>query len=425
MTKEIIAADLWALLLLAAYLILPKVFPKISKFKRSAWITIAGVALIARLVPNIILPFGAEYDINSFQIVGKLVIVGENVYSNQEAVNRHPYLPLQMYWMAISEKISTLINVSYVKIVRLAPIIADVLIALLIYQMLKNQIGSQGAFFAGLLYSLNPIPVFVSAYHGQFDSLATLFIVLSIYYSAKSVWASGGWMGLAILTKSWPVLTLPPLLRTQRTWKRRFLFLIFAVGIPLAGVVVYSIVFSAELRLVLERALTYNRGVGVWGYTYFYRLLAMYKPWGKVIFDWIISYGRYLTLIGLGIVWFLRARKETPVASILTIIVSFFALSHAFAIQYLMWLIPFAILSQDFVWLRRYTIAAFIYMFLTYSTFILSSSITNIMPLPQADIFIIMVFGLPTWVVTIAWMIGRLCGYRVKPSDEYLQNLSN
>lgn len=425
MTKEIIVADLWALILLASYLILPKVFPKISKVNKNAWISIAGVALIARLVPNIILPIGAEYDINSFQIVGRLVIVGEDVYSNQEAINRHPYLPLQMYWMAISDKISTLIDVSYVRIVRLAPIIADVLMALLIYLMLKKQIGFQGAFFAGLLYSLNPIPVFVSAYHGQFDSLPALFIVLSIYYSAKSVWASSGWMGLAILMKSWPVLTLPPLLKTQQTWKLQFLFLIIVAGISLAGIVVYSILFSADIRLVLERALTYNRGVGVWGHTYFYRLLALYKPWGKVLFYWMISYGRYLTLMGLGIVWFFRARKETTVFSILTILVSFFALTHAFAIQYLMWLIPFAVLSRDYKWLRRYTIAAFSYMFLTYSTLILSSSITNIMPLPQADVFIIMLFGLPTWLVTIAWMINRLHGYDLKPSEEYLTISSN
>lgn len=81
-------------------------------------------------------------------------------------------------------------------------------------------------------------------------------------------------MGLAILAKSWPVMTLPSLLKTQPPLKLRFLFLIFVAGIPLTWVVVYSILFTAKIRLVFERALTYNRGVGVWGHTYFFQLLA-------------------------------------------------------------------------------------------------------------------------------------------------------
>lgn len=412
MIKEIIAADIWALILLSTFLALPKVIHKISYSKKRAWIWLSSVALIARLVPSVILPIGAGYDIQSFQIVGSLVIRGEDTYSSSEAVDRHPYLPMQLYWMALSEKISHHLNLSYVKIVRLAPIIADVLISLLIYLILRNQIESERAFLGGLLYAVNPISVFVSAYHGQFDALPTLFIVLSIY-SATFAIRSGGWLGLAILVKSWPVLTLPSLVKTQQTWKNRLKFLIPAVGIPVLGVVIYSLLFTAEPLRVFERAIKYNRGVGVWGYTYFIRLLSLYKPWGQLFFQWILSYGRYLTVIGLGFVWFLRARKELLVGSILTILVSFFALTHAFAIQYLMWLIPFAALTQDLVWLRRFTIAAFSYMFLTYSTFIFSSSITNLMPLPQADLFIIMVFGLPAWLVTVAWMINRLSGYKM------------
>jgi hypothetical protein len=410
MTREIIVVDLWAIFLLLAYVILPKYFKQIPKIRINPLICIVGISLVVRLVPNFILPMGALYDIESYQIVGKLVVNGEDVYSNPKTENRHPYLPAQLYWMALSNKIANYLNAPYVKIVRIAPIIADVCIAVMLYMILKNQITQGGALLGALLYSINPIPVFVSAYHGQFDAIPTLFILLTVYYASRSTWISGGWLGLAILLKSWPVLTLPSLAKFQLSWKRRWFFLIPTLGIPILGILIYSMIFTANPPVILTRALSYNWGIGVWGYTYFARLLATYTTWGEVIFNWLISYGRYLTLIGLGLIWFIRARKEELTPSILTILVSFFAISHVFAIQYLMWLIPFAILAQDYLWLRRYTIAAFVYMIIAYSTFILSNSIINVMPLPQADLFIVMVFGLPIWGISIAWMISRLRG---------------
>ncbi len=410
MINEIIITDIWAIFILLAFLLLPKYFYLIQKVKINPWICIIGISIVVRLVPNVILPMGAAYDIESFQVVGKLIIEGEDIYSNPKLENRHPYLPAQMYWMALSKRIADYFQISYVKIIRLAPIIADIGIALILYVILKNRIGRAGALLGALSYSLNPLPVFVSSYHGQFDAIPALLTLLSVLYATKSAWASGGWLGLAILVKSWPVLTLPSLFTSQKSSKRRLIFLIATFGVPILGILIYSLIFTANPKLVLTSALTYNRGIGVWGYTYLVRLFAIYNSWGEVIYNWLISYGRYLTLIGLGVVWFLRARREVLTASILTILVSFFAISHAFAIQYLMWLVPFAILSQDYLWLRRYTIAAFIYMILAYSTFIFSSFITFVMPLPQADLFIIMVFGLPIWFITIAWMISRLRG---------------
>jgi hypothetical protein len=420
MITEIIIADLWAILLLLAYVTLPKYFKTIPNLKANPFIYIVGISLVVRLIPNFILPMGALYDIESFQVVGKLVAKGEDVYSSPKAENRHPYLPAQMYWMAFSDKVARYLNTPYVKIVRIAPIMADVCIAVMLYLILKNQVTQSGALLGALLYSLNPIPVFVSAYHGQFDAIPTLLILLSIYFAANSAVLSGSWLGFAILLKSWPVLTLPSLVTFQRPWKRRWVFLITTLGIPLLGVLIYSFIFAANPLVIFTRALSYNRGIGVWGYTYFARLFATYTTWGGVIFGWFVSYGRYLTLIGIGLIWFVRARNEKLTPSILTILVSFFAISHVFAIQYLMWLIPFAILALDYVWLRRYTIAAFIYMIITYSTFIFNNSITKIMPLPQADLFIIMVLGLPIWVITIAWMVSRLRGLN-GISNEYQQ----
>jgi hypothetical protein len=178
--------------------------------------------------------------------------------------------------------------------------------------------------------------------------------------------------------------------------------------IILIGVGLYIWLFKSDLLTLLPRALSYNHGLGVWGYTYFFRLVWILKPELEFIFSWIVENGRFITLIGLGIVWFARARFEAPAAGILTVLVSFLALTHAFGIQYLVWVLPFAVINYENRWPDIYTATAFLYMLLAYFSLILTTSITRVMPLPQADWFIIMPAALPVWIVSILWMVDRL-----------------
>jgi hypothetical protein len=263
-------------------------------------------------------------------------------------------------------------------------------------------------FYSALLYAFNPISIFVSAYHGQFDAVPSLLIILAIISVDKTGWLSGGWLGLAILDKSWPVLALLSLLNATKKWRERFIIFIIVIGIPLIGVCIYSILFHADPYVVIEKAIRYNRGVGIWGYTYLLKMFSLFSPSIRLIYRWILIYGRYLTLILLGIVWLFFSKKEKPIAGFLTVLVTFFAFTHAFAIQYLVWPVAFAIFDQDHQWLMRYTIAAYIYMVLVYFTLIISYNIIRIMPMPQADWLIIIPSGLPVWIVTIFWMVNRL-----------------
>ncbi len=407
MSSSLVLSACWALALLGAYWFLPRIpLPKIRS-TRWAFIIVAVVALTARLVPNLLLPMGARYDIESYRIVGNLVLQGKDVYASPEAVNRHPYLPLQMYWMAFALWSAETFHLPFVKIVRMAPIGADVGIALMLFAFLR-QLDLSSAFYGGLSYALNPIPIFVSAYHGQFDSIPALCTLLALYWLDKSPLAAGGWLGLGILSKSWPVLALPSLLAGTQGWRKRLYLLGAAIAVPLAGVGAYTNIFHASPQTVIERALGYNWGVGVWGYTYPFHMLSVLKPDFAAPFHWLIHNGRYLTLLALGAVWMIRARKEVPRAGILTIWVAFFAVTHAFSIQYLMWVVPFAVLNQERQWLTRYTLGAFAYMFLAYMTLILEMHITRLLPWPKADWFIIMPSGLPAWGTTVGWTVRRL-----------------
>lgn len=376
-----------------------------------ALLIVAGVALSVRLIPNLFLPVGAGYDIESYQIVGNLVLRGEDVYTSQEAIRRHPYLPLQMYWMAFSLWLAQALSLPFVKVVRLAPILADVGIAIWLTLRLRQRLPLSLAFRGGLLYALNPVTVLVSAYHGQFDAIPALLTLVAIETVEVSPLGAGLWLGLGILDKSWPVLALPSLLAATRNWRQRFSLAIGCLLIPALGAGMYAFIFRASLWAIIHRAISYDWGIGVWGYTYFCHLVSVLNPGCIEIFALFVRYGRYITLLLLGGIWLRWARKEPARSGILTILVAFFAVTHAFSIQYLMWPVAFALWNTDKRterWLLRYTLGAFAYMLLTYSTLILTPAITHWMPWDQANTFLIRPSALPAWGICVAWLVQRL-----------------
>lgn len=401
----LIFCSLWAFLLLAIYLAIPRLLLRRETPKvKASWLVVLTVALVARLIPNFVLSTGAGYDIQSYKIVGDIVLQREDVYSSQETENRHPYLPMQMYWMALSSSISEQFHLPFERIVRLAPIFEDATIALVLYFALLKTLPQYLALMGGLLYAVNPISTYVSAYHGQFDALPALFTLLAFYWFEKNIKISGAWLGLGILAKSWPILSLPPLLAKIATMKKKLIFVAVVFAVLCIGIGLYVILMRANPLPMLSRVTGYNRGIGVWGYTYFFRLLSLAKPDLSIFLYWFVQYGRWITLIGLGLVWWwMNSRRELPQEIFLATLVSFFTITHAFAIQYLAWIVPFAILCQEYQWLKRFILAAFAYMFLTYTTLILGMYINNLAPLPQADWFIIIPAGLPAWLVCIGW----------------------
>ncbi len=423
MSISLFISILWATVVLLAYF---QFWPIVQKQKLSpltACLFIASIAFIVRQIPCILLPMGAMYDIDSYRMVGSVILQGGDVYSHPDLVKRYPYLPLQMYWMAFSAWFSEHFQLSFVKVVKQAPIMADVGIAIILFRYFHRSNQTEIALHSGLLYALNPIAILVSAYHGQFDAIPTLCILLAIYWLDRSPLIAGLWQGLGILDKSWPVLAIFSLVKSISGWRKKSYFLSAILTIPLTGVILYIILFPSNIVDVFTRALGYNHGVGVWGYTSIIRMLAVLNPDLKFLFLWFIENGRYLTLGILGLVWIMRARREIPQEGILTILLAFFAGTHAFSIQYLMWLVPFAILSRDVRFLAFYTLGAFGYMLLTYSTLILEPHIYSLFPPQQAD-WIIILSSFPAWIATIYWLKQRLFRSHKRLSETVKNSLS-
>jgi len=196
----------WAIFLLIFTLwLIPKrghwVVPK------NPYLILIIVALFVRILPGIVLVQGSNYDLESYSLVSDHVLAREDVYSSEDTINRHPYLPFAMYWMAFAKWVTNIFHWQFNVFVKLLPIVADAAISLVIFQYLLNKTSPNQAFFGGMIYAINPIAVMVSAYHGQFDAFPGLLMMISIWQVDRSTNRSGWWLGLGVLVKSWPIFS--------------------------------------------------------------------------------------------------------------------------------------------------------------------------------------------------------------------------
>jgi hypothetical protein len=198
----------------------------------------------------------------------------------------------------------------------------------------------------------------------------------------------------------------------SKSWISRFAYGVVVGGVLVAGVFCYAFIFSSDPVGIVRTAMSYNHGIGVWGYTIFLRELSHSVFFNPSVFGWIIHNGRYITLFFLAVAFLVRAFKQIPHHAFLTIIVTFYAVTHAFSIQYLMWVVPLAILAQDHRHLERYTLAAYAYMLVAYVGLVLEPRFESLMRLTIANRFIIIPLGLPVWLISTHWAVQRLIGSR-------------
>jgi hypothetical protein len=268
------------------------------------------------------------------------------------------------------------------------------------------------AWRSGLVYAFNPVTVLVAAYHGQFDSIPMLLILLAwwvytlpcVGYRWTKIGASALLLGLAILNKSWPVLFLPLMLTHLPRWRERLVYGCVVTLIPLLGVGVYGLWIPSSAAQVIATALSYNHGVGAGGYAFFVRWLYEADLLPRDWFVGFVTYARWLTVAALLVVFWRWARQPPPLTGMLVMLLTFFALGHAFATQYLAWLIPFAIWSRHWMWLRRYLLAALTYCLAIYFLVILTNRIEYWLPTSVGMLHFVLPLTAPIWLCCLGWL---------------------
>ncbi len=407
--------------------------------------TIVLLALAVRLLPAVVLPSGAVFDMESYRIVADLVRANQDVYTHPDAESRHPYLPLQMYVMALARWLSLSFDLPFALLVKLPPILADAAIAGLLYQAGRKLWGARElpandpaqappapdpATFLALLYALNPIPLYVAAYHGQFDALPLLCALLAWYWyrfhgaAAGGQLATGLFLGLGILDKTWPVIFLPLfLLRLHGVAAKARLAASAALPV-VAGLAVYLAFWPGTLWGVLGTVLGYHAVAGWWGYTAVLNLLkaaawqsgfAWLRPLEPAaLFALAERSGAYATLAALGIFYLTLGHRRDVLDGMLTVILLLFTVTAGFGVQYLGWIVPLALLARQFRPLRWYAGMVALLLEGTYLMSLMRGWLPEALSPLERQIFI-WLLSLPAWLVTIAWLGDQLSRrYRVE-----------
>jgi hypothetical protein len=415
MWSDVIGATTWALVWLIfvalGFFRLRKeglLLSRLAGLGQWALPAIVLVAFIVRVVPMFLLPVGAGFDIDSFRLVGEAILNGEDVYTSA-AIGRHPYLPFQMYFIGAAFYGAAASLVPFVVLVKTLPVLADLGITIIIFVAARHdQFDIQGALYWSLLYALSPISLMVSAYHGQFDSVPLLLLSLAWFYwhFGRNIGRSGIALGFAILSKTWPIVYLPVVFLRIRSNRRKLLFAAEALSIPILFTVAYIVIFSADPRPLLQRALTHVGNPGWWGHSALLATAGKQTGLFQPLYDAILGINRWL-LIGVGIVVVWITRKQASVDSLTTIILSIFAVSVGMGIQWLVWVVPFAILADDIKWLRWYTLAVILFMLVQLYGLHMYPWLQQLFEPDVADT-IFRLSSVPAWITVVLWTIRRL-----------------
>ena len=404
-----IAGDLGAILALCWILACAAIFFYLLKSERvlpGRGLLLFGVGILVRLVPALILPNGAGYEMQVFGKAADIFRQGESIYLIQVA---HPYLPLIIYWHVLADWLAENVGLYFVFWVKSLNLIADSLIALIIFAGLSRFKTREIARKTGWLYVFNPITILVAAYQGQFDALPLFFIVLAWYFYEQSRatnqnFSMAAWFtGMAILSKTWPFILAPILFLRLSSWRQRVQVTVL-VAIPvLLGILLFELIFPGSWQAMLRRAMRAGAISGWWGYSAVLNVWQLLTDSGQVLFGWISRYGKYLGYAaGFATIWFTRKRPLLE-SLLLTILVMDTAVPNL-GLQSLCWIIPIGLLAGRFNALGWFVAGALIHMLISYWGLHLADWIYRLFT-PQIGNAIIQLSSLTIWLVIVWWWL--------------------
>ncbi len=375
---------------------------------RWAGIIVLTIALAVRLLPMVILPVGTRYDVASFRIVADAVLARAEVY--QASLGRHPYLPFQMYVIGAALWASNALSIPFVVMVKLPAVLADVGVTAVIYQSCRRwEKPVQAAAFWALLYALNPISILVSAYHGQFDAIPVLLLLLAWYFwhFEKRVVKSAVALGFAILNKTWPIVFLPVVLIRLRHSRPRLIYTAIALLIPITFTVAYLLAFDVS-PTVMRRPLTHTGVNGYWGLSAVIAVVNKILGGLEGVYTTLLDMRRWLILFaGVAALWI--TRRQRSIDALTSIILSVFAVSVGMGIQWLLWVVPFALLAGDHRGLRWYSLTGSLFLLVQLYGLHMYPWANELLGVEKADI-LIRLGSVPAWITVVLWTGYRLWG---------------
>ncbi len=245
---------------------------------------------------------------------------------------------------------------------KLAPILFDSLLAVLIFD-LTTRSAPRLAFRAGLLYAISPVALLVTSFHGQWDAIALFFLLLAFGVREPEDSANlrefsfGVLFGLGLLIK--PIALPFVLLFPRRKFQAARAVWPAACGfaLTLAAAFGISAAFGYSIEDMLIGVTSYSaRGVQIFGLPF--APVLSHLPLQSLRLLWIIP-----AMLALAALY--HRGKLTAIDAMLLFYL--FALATAgISPQYLLWPIPFLLISARLRLAAIYTGVATLFLLLYY-----------------------------------------------------------
>ena len=245
----------------------------------------------------------------------------------------HP--PLIGYLLLVVNAV-TQRGVSFPLAIRIPAIFADVVTSFLVLELLRTRRSLREALAAATLVALSPILLVISGYHGNTDPVFVMFCLLSVYLlvDRRAPGLAGFSIAVALSVKIVPVVIVPTLLvfaiRAGRRTAWRFV-LSMGAFIALTWAPVVTQVWQPFHHDVLAYG---GNGTPRWGLVKLASIIGHHR--------WANNHGttgRYITVLVVTVIpavlvlW----RPWLVVEASALALVGLLVLSHAFAMQYLVW----------------------------------------------------------------------------------------
>ncbi len=353
--------------------------------------------------------------------MGEVLLQGQNPFL---VLDFNVYPPGAILLSALSLKLYETFILPFNMLIKIWPNLADFISAFVIYKFLvKTKVKPIKATFWSLAFLLNPISIIISSAHGQLDSVATLFVLLSIYlltfYSTiKTYFLSAFCLGLAITVKPNPVILIPLFLFFKKVkLSQRFNFL--SIVVLVVGISLIPFLLQDPLQ-VLSKLLSYS---GVYDFSYpaifrgiWYQINAS-PQLPQDLMNQMFSVSKITFLIGAFGLFVLYAGGKQLAKSCLAIYLLFFSCYFGIGAQYLTWVIALAVLEREKM-LIYYTIfgtVALIGFYLFFGPDLLLGKFASFLPFERKYMYFYFYGNMTFWLISLGWLIKIIIQYLKGP----------
>jgi hypothetical protein len=308
------------------------------------------------LVPVWMMRDISNADIDNFHRTARLVRSWTYVYSvaADESVPFHPYLPFQMFVVAIADWISNAAHVAFSVPLKLPNVIAVAATALLVRSAVTRLDGARAAGVASLALIFNPVLLDVTAYHGQFDALPALlafaaWFQLRFKSSRADEMSSALLLGLAIVSKTWPLVLLPVFLwHLSGDLRYKALWAGIALAVPSAFSLGYAFALGGSVSDMISVVRSYNGIYSLGGYSFILHNLPGSQSSVEGRMAWVAAHQRVVMWCGmLAVMALVFVRRQKPELAITAVLVGLYVFAPSSTPEYFVWLLPFAIVSGE------------------------------------------------------------------------------